>query len=1263
MTIVTVFAGMTLTHAAFAQDAAPAADTSGATEVVVVGTRVSQRSSIDRKKKAKTATDSIVAEDVGKFPDRNIGEAISRIAGVALSRSDYGEGETVALRGSTSDQVNVEIDGLGVQNTSTTGGLQFGGNGRSKDFREFPADLIKSVDVVKGSTAAQTEGGIGGAILVTSRTALDFKKPFFSVRFDETMNSLGKKWTPGYNVIATRKFLNDRLGILANISQSTVENDNNAIQQSNGNLGMMRNAYSVGGSGSVIGTGAIDLDGSPNKTFTFNPSTLSGAGINTAFANSSETPMSLLTKSAAAKTKADCYAAFPLLTGQSAATAQRTNELITCLNQWGDYTPSLIRYFVRENREIRQTIDLRADYRVNDDLDVFVRGTWNRRKNHDMQLTYNVGGFNFNPTTSTIPANGSNPAYSGPAYADVGGVRTAIPNSGYYVYDGLSYGNGQPNTPAGSNLNGNTGTANGVRGAVANILPGSMTFDENHHLLSATITDGSISTDQIQNVNDIRSTYLSTGFDYHHGPISAKFILGRATSEYSRYDYRINPGLTYAYGQADISVSSGGLWSVAYPSTLRNDDPSLYVITRPAAAARGACTPSGTNPCVPGQTAAYTIAQQPWTSFNIGYQYGPRLSETEENTARFDLTYNFDGKVPFIKNLATGFNIREVTNAGWDGSGRTVKAENTHNGTTPFSCAGLTGAALALAGCSSQTGTPNPGYEPPVIVARQSLRPVVRACDDTKYGATGTAAPTGALPCNYGYQAITDKNQAFEGTFTLRPADLQNILAQSFLPAKNQFFAGYPDRGNLIDGWSQINVEKFYQLIDEISKTPAYSAGGSPIAHHNFDCIKVCTGSDGKEYDMLFRKSVEKVTAAYWMVDFEQELPWNMLFNGNIGTRMVKTDVEGSGYITLSARRCNSLADCTGTTNVSATTLFNAQKTITVSNHTTDWMPSYNYNLWVLRDKLVARYYAGRVIARAPINNILPGGTCTFDQRFDSAGGADPSCTTFGNPALKPFVSNNHNWSLEWYPNRDTQFSFAVFKNDVKSGNITTGPVNDQKLLEGTGAVDPVTGADVTGLNYDYTQYINGNGFIRRGKEYAFKTAFTFLPWYFKYLGADGNYATINSSTTVGGIRDPNSGDVLPPIGEPSYYANLSFWYDDGRTNARLAWQGRSDSFTCISGCGVNIAANYPGDGYTQVRLPYNPGFPVYAAESQYLDFKVSHKLNETAEVFLQATNIRKEKAKLTTQGSYNTFSDGTESILEVGYAGYRVTTGFTLRY
>jgi outer membrane receptor for ferrienterochelin and colicin len=257
-------ASLAASQAALAQDSAspaPAADASKTemTKVLVVATRRSQQSSIDRKKNAATAMDSIVAEDVGSLPDRNVGEAISRMSGVALDRGDYGEGVNVSVRGNGPDLTRVELDGQAVQSAGGTDMLG-GGNGRGVEFRQLSADLIKSVDVVKGSTADMTEGSLGGGIAIKTRTGLDFKKPFASVRLGSSQGSLNKKWSPDFNAILSDKVLDGRLGLLLNASSSELANESHSFQVSQtAQQGYYRLA---------------DFDNSPQKTFTFQPQTV-----------------------------------------------------------------------------------------------------------------------------------------------------------------------------------------------------------------------------------------------------------------------------------------------------------------------------------------------------------------------------------------------------------------------------------------------------------------------------------------------------------------------------------------------------------------------------------------------------------------------------------------------------------------------------------------------------------------------------------------------------------------------------------------------------------------------------------------------------------------------------------------------------------------------------------------------------------------------------------------------------------------------------
>src|SRR5215510_5077227 len=100
----TTLIGAAVALALFKQ-AAPAysaaATTSGSgeiEEVVVTGIRGSLRESIETKREATGVVDALTAEDVGKFPDKNVAEALQRVPGIVISR-DFGEGERVNLRG------------------------------------------------------------------------------------------------------------------------------------------------------------------------------------------------------------------------------------------------------------------------------------------------------------------------------------------------------------------------------------------------------------------------------------------------------------------------------------------------------------------------------------------------------------------------------------------------------------------------------------------------------------------------------------------------------------------------------------------------------------------------------------------------------------------------------------------------------------------------------------------------------------------------------------------------------------------------------------------------------------------------------------------------------------------------------------------------------------------------------------------------------------------------------------------------------------
>ncbi|WP_287498659.1 TonB-dependent receptor plug domain-containing protein [Alteromonas sp. AO-Serp] len=74
------------------------AQEAGETEIIeVTGIRGSQKANINAKRFSNAIVDAITAEDIGKFPDKNVAETLARVPGITIDR-DFGEGQGVTTR-------------------------------------------------------------------------------------------------------------------------------------------------------------------------------------------------------------------------------------------------------------------------------------------------------------------------------------------------------------------------------------------------------------------------------------------------------------------------------------------------------------------------------------------------------------------------------------------------------------------------------------------------------------------------------------------------------------------------------------------------------------------------------------------------------------------------------------------------------------------------------------------------------------------------------------------------------------------------------------------------------------------------------------------------------------------------------------------------------------------------------------------------------------------------------------------------------------
>ena len=204
-----------------AQDAAPVASapatvaSDDSTEVVVTGYRSSLAKATEAKRESSNFSDSIFAEDIGKFPDTNIAESFNRIPGITITRDITGEGTNVAIRGLGSNFTNVTLNGAPIA-VASSGATDAQGTDRSVDLSFFPTDLFTKLTVNKSYTADLLEGGAAGNIDIRSARPFDRAKSYLAYNIQGAKFSIADKLGQRGSLIGSWR--NDTIGILAGVS-------------------------------------------------------------------------------------------------------------------------------------------------------------------------------------------------------------------------------------------------------------------------------------------------------------------------------------------------------------------------------------------------------------------------------------------------------------------------------------------------------------------------------------------------------------------------------------------------------------------------------------------------------------------------------------------------------------------------------------------------------------------------------------------------------------------------------------------------------------------------------------------------------------------------------------------------------------------------------------------------------------------------------------------------------------------------------------
>lgn len=194
-------------------------------EVTVTGIRGSLQDALSTKRDSYAIVDAISAEDIGKFPDKNVAESLQRVPGVTIQRQ-FGEGAAVSIRGAGNDLTLTTLNG---QSVASTGWFVLEPAKRSFNYELLPSELVGDIKVYKSAQADLAEGGVGGTVEINTRKPLDLDSMTLHGSIEASHQTDSGETDPQISGLASWKNDSETFGVLI----SAVSQDRSLQRQGN----------------------------------------------------------------------------------------------------------------------------------------------------------------------------------------------------------------------------------------------------------------------------------------------------------------------------------------------------------------------------------------------------------------------------------------------------------------------------------------------------------------------------------------------------------------------------------------------------------------------------------------------------------------------------------------------------------------------------------------------------------------------------------------------------------------------------------------------------------------------------------------------------------------------------------------------------------------------------------------------------------------------------------------------------------------------
>nr|WP_299072391.1 TonB-dependent receptor [uncultured Allomuricauda sp.] len=121
-----------------------------------------QSKALNTQKNNLNITNVVSTDQIGKFPDANIGDAVKRIPGITM-QVDQGEARNIIVRGLSPQLNSVTLNGSRVPSAE--------GDNRNVQMDLIPADMIQTIEVSKAVTPDMDADALGGSVNLITRTS------------------------------------------------------------------------------------------------------------------------------------------------------------------------------------------------------------------------------------------------------------------------------------------------------------------------------------------------------------------------------------------------------------------------------------------------------------------------------------------------------------------------------------------------------------------------------------------------------------------------------------------------------------------------------------------------------------------------------------------------------------------------------------------------------------------------------------------------------------------------------------------------------------------------------------------------------------------------------------------------------------------------------------------------------------------------------------------------------------------------------------